>query len=787
MAKPTASDAVANADFDNNVIFREIGAVGNAISWGHIVFRNDLSYIDNTFAAADSAISVIASLQWTTSKTNFKHVSQVNEMTRRARDKLKATQAEWGTYKSTFHVHSRVKREEYDSYEAPMHSPSTSSTEDELDRDRRFLPLIPLGVAALVGGGAFFGSGLGMFNTWQLSQIEGQSTDKEGKQFVISSIQENRERVIQMDAKMADLNYTQQWIVANIAELHELYQVDAYLHDLVEAVREEVSRQMTGLNLLLQKGLSPQLVNATLLQDAMITLKRKAVQHGFVLPIEEVGYLYQLPSSFLSTADGVVSVFIHAPLLQTDKVLTLYEMLEVPIALEGSVHAVQVEPESHLLAMTAAKDGFLIMTDQQLESCQKLGRLHLCADANYLLKDVESYCLTSLFLHRSDAATRTCPTSIVPERTVVRQISQSEFYIFHPKLQTLTIECPADKREHDIRLEFRGARLIDLPPRCFGHSKGYHVSSHEDIYLDFVVLPSVTSWKLGQLLHNLSLPFVAQVLPEPPQRNVPIEDLVTQYWAIEHRQQGYPWHWGLGLSVSTTLILILVAFLVLFLCRSRISRSLQVLAGGDGDPRPPRSPILRSRSGEQRVQFDSHGDFVKVSRHDDNDDAPPSYSPRMTRRSSFSNSLYTQLASAARATGRLSPMLRRAASPLVERGRRLLSRANSSTNLASSSEEKSHQAPERRQPGIDCCGSNSDRARRQRGEATSPTSDAYWEAFHRSKAQAPDEQRRRQQQQETERREEEEFSLYPRISVPSSPPSAVPPTIPMPIGFALAP
>jgi hypothetical protein len=675
---PTSEDQVKlNADLENHVMFREAGALAGSVSFGHLLYTMDLKEMDGLFSISDKAIGLVRSKSMIPNASS-RSILLVDQITRRAESRMDLLREDWRNWRETFFVEKRYEKRETVSYvdefgsleleNQVSESSGGTNTEDlEMAREKRFIPFLPAIASAFIGGGALLGTGLGMFNTWQLSSIKGQAEDKQGKEFIIQQLQGHEGRLAHMEADLAHLNLTQLWVKNEIVEIlraGELFSLEAYLDDVHAVCRDEVDRRSRGLEALLHKGLSPLLVNSTQLTTSVSALKKKAAHQGFITPVEEAGFLYQLPASFISSKDGIVTIFVHVPLLIPNNVLAIYEFVNMPMALNGSIHSVQVDPESHLLAVNIDRDGFLILTLDQLEACDRLGQLYLCPDTNYLMKDFESYCLTSLFLHRSAAATKTCPTAIVPERIVVTQMARNEFYVFHPKTQILSIDCPQESARSNSRLEFRGARLISIPFGCFGHSKGYSISAFQDISLNFTVMSTTTSWKLSQLLHNISLPLLDALLPEPPKKKVMVEDIVSTYWAIERGQHAWPWHWGLGLSLSTTVLLIGGAALTIYCCRNRLQRSLSVLLGegseGVMEMRERRRGIIKP---EARVYFSGGTRFPDDEVEDGTSlFEPPAYSPpskRVSRRpQSPGQSLYAPLMAAATA---VSPALLRAA------------------------------------------------------------------------------------------------------------------------------
>jgi hypothetical protein len=194
------------------------------------------------------------------------------------------------------------------------------------------------------------------------------------------------------------------------------------IKSLYTLVAEEINSKKLGLDQLLSGKLSPTLVNSTVLGSALQNLKERAMATSHVLPVDTVGFVYQLPVSFITNSLGELTIFAHIPVLVPNNVLTLYVLFVMPVALEDSIHSVKLLPESEFLAINSDRDGFIPINADDLTTCHKLGQLYLCDKTNYLLKDFDSYCITGLFLNREGVTTRVCPTAVVPNKVVITQV-----------------------------------------------------------------------------------------------------------------------------------------------------------------------------------------------------------------------------------------------------------------------------------------------------------------------------------------------------------------------------
>ena len=718
--RPTAKDyAALDRNTTGHVMFREIGILAGATTWGHLIFSTNLSYVPDMFARAESMMTkaylatkkVIEEYdEGITKSMATLNKNPVIELVIRKKEKLGRLALQWKSYQSTFVVqHSVVRRDTTTRHSELAHKLDlllNSPTADALEareRQKRMGPIIGIIIAI----GAALGTLFGVFNTVQLASLKAQVADKNGKTFIIDSIQENRDRILQLENSVNLLTGQKDKFVQMMILYGAQAVLESHLEDIYQAAEDEVNRLTTSLDQLLDSRLSPQLVEHDQLRESMDKLKLKASRYSFVPPVEETGFIYQLPVSFLCTEGGMLSVFLHVPLLKASETLRILRFHNMPMVIPGSKLNVQIQPEGDLLAVNAETDGFIVLQNRQLDACEKLGKLHLCTDTNFIMKNFDQWCLSSIYLTRSTAAQRMCPTVIVPPRVIVNQISATSFYIFHPEEISMDVDCAGLKTQHH---RWRGANLIELFRNCHAHSDSYSLHAHEEFGVNATITPIETVWKLGRLLSNISLPVLNYLLPEPPRVPVPVEDLKSQYWEIENRQMVMPWSVPFGLSLLSFLGLTGTAISILICFRGPLLACLGAAifrAMGRGNPDAAEGiPLVRRhrRPSQPAIAFEEEEqDGFVVARVAQEPPPPPAYSPS-TGRSRSPRSLYKPLAQAAHAVAgqivarvrsvspalrragqrlrSVSPRVRRAVSPLLERGRQQLRRLSSRNDLS---------------------------------------------------------------------------------------------------------
>ncbi|CAM6053402.1 unnamed protein product [Sphagnum tenellum] len=566
------------------VLFKEIGAMTTSLTWGHALFDFDLTEIDQLFdQVRASKVKILSGLKEVRNFTEM-HQRRYTAMDRLWTAKLDSLEKEWETYRQVFYTHpERRARSAPNSTE-----PQDNDSDNQLQRDpeKRFVPLL---IAAIIGGGALLGTGLGVFNTWQLSQIEkANAVQQASNKFIVNRLQLHSDALAYMSRDLVALNGTTQWLLHHVVDYiydRQLTRFQDHLDETYALVYRETSRVMSGLDQLLGKKLSPRLVPSDVLLKALESIRQLAKKHGFTTAVEEIGFVYQLPASFLATGAGKITAFVHVPLMQPQDVMSLYHYEAIPVALANSVHSIELEPEAEFLAISSERNSFQLLSDSQIATCEKLGRLYLCPNANFKLTRTSDYCLTSLFLQRADDSSRLCATAIIPEKTVVVQQSQTAFYIFHHRSSLLTIECPGRVPE---KMEFRGSKLVAVEAGCFGHSAYYSFAAHEEYTINTTVKTSQPLWRFGALLQDVPLQALELMYPEPPKAKVLLENIKEEYEAaLAAVPDGWPWHLNLGLSITSTIAIVAAAASVAFCCRRRLSNAAKGLLNEPSDFSPP--------------------------------------------------------------------------------------------------------------------------------------------------------------------------------------------------------
>jgi hypothetical protein len=623
----------------------------------------------------------------------------------------------------------------------PRHSLWTQEEEEEarqLSKNRTERAFwMPAALGLVLGGGAVGGFSL-LFSSTQLSAIyqelaNGKEQHRRDHQFILGVLQNHSSHLDYADERLFSLEASRTQVMSTVSDLVAEANMDYYLTLLDGAVgyADSVVDQTTAsLDGLLDRRLSPQFVGIEALEKQLALINQRANAAGFSSPVAQPGWLYQLPIAFQSEEEHFVTVYLHVPLYRADDLLSLFKVFTMPVALNASVHAVRVIPETTMLAINSKQTSFTLLEEQHLPECTKVGELFLCPHTNYVLTRPREYCLTSLFLRFEEEATKVCPTEVVPASVVVTQVSHEEFFVYHPRKQRLVVTCPTPSNSHVY--EFRGALLIPLGPKCFGLSEGYQIAAHPEFTVNQTLITSSTEWTVRSLLHDISLPVLAAILPEPPRSAVPMSDVLSQYRSYIAQQDPLPMVGAVGFSLSMTIGIVVSVLMLIFCCRRRIARSARAFVQpDDNDDDDDAAPGESRRRGILRRGAIRRPDVSYPVEKRERDASPPPYGTGGTK--DASSSLYPGLNSWAHQVGRLSPapFFQRYLSPLTPTVGRVLNTLGSSPEARAVSRSSvelraagSYSAvpswEARGIPGRNCCGPNSSWRQKLQEEVGAP-------------------------------------------------------------------
>jgi len=425
-----------------------------------------------------------------------------------------------------------------------------AAQELELERERRAF-LMPL-FLGLAGGITSYG----MFRSTSLRNMVSSLEERSG--FLVAQAQRHEESLAWAQA---EINRTRTDVDNLLARSNELLLhvqaevLDQYLSPAVSVCREAARRVASGLNFLLTKRLTPELVGPEVLLAALEELEGRTRGLNFDLSTLDPNAIYQAEASYVQTGPDHYHILVHLALTHADRDLQLYQMLSLPVALPGVPTIFALDIGDSLLAVDRKDSAFALMDPAMLTACFPMGHKFICPGLSTLFRDFSKSCASALY-RRMEEAKEVCTVSAVPPMVQVRQISTSDWLVFHPTSNSLQIKCPGDTGVPATK-KFRGTRKVTLGEGCVAASKEYEIEAPYEFSLDLGVNTLVGHyWRVLEFLADHTPAQIAPLVPAELVKPVGIPDLVAEYDRIaeKHRQRNW------AASLSTALLVLAIIF-----------------------------------------------------------------------------------------------------------------------------------------------------------------------------------------------------------------------------------
>jgi hypothetical protein len=439
------------------------------------------------------------------------------------------------------------------------------------DRHKRFA--VTTGVLLIGGLVTLINSAISISNVAKIAGINAGSVSKEQAQFIVKTLQSHETLVKELESELGTVSTEIEILrlrgYQNTAAIQSTLQHSRAL-ETVNLVIDEYARVVAaishGLRQLLDGKLTTDLIPPTTMIPLIAQLKEKATKADLDTPVTDVASVYGLGCSFVAKAPTKVTVIVHLPVTRPNSLMTLYRFLDLGYAIPHSNLSVNIDVEAPLLAVNKDRTGFLMLNS--VDECLDLGTIKMCSGHNFLLRSFKSYCISSLFIGRTNDAENVCSMNILPAQARVVQHSRTNYYVFHPVLKTLAIDqCRNDS--HNRKITFRGTQLIKLQSRCFGHTDDYQLSPLEELGMQ---LQGTVTFKnplsLPKLLRGVPIKTLEELYPKPPPKITKVEDIADQYRRLAKAANPFAFSWPFHFPAiaSSTLIFIFGILFVLAYC-----------------------------------------------------------------------------------------------------------------------------------------------------------------------------------------------------------------------------
>ena len=267
-----------------------------------------------------------------------------------------------------------------------------------LSRKRRSITSVAKLLAAALGISAF-GS---LIHNWaSLSQVQ-ETLDKgmQKQEALIETLDDAFLRMEQVN-QFVDKRYqevvTHMQALENQSKRDMANRLDHYLHMMLLAFRIGLQDFMQGITELMEHRLSPLLVSANHLVSVFNKLIEEAGKRGMRPLSEDVGVLFQAPTSTFAVGNGQLLAVIHIP-LYTGSRLRLYKYLPAPFFMYGTHMMVTVESPAEYLALDTHQTVGKQLTASEFQLCTKSAEIFHCPPHELAHETIE-FALSVQFVH----------------------------------------------------------------------------------------------------------------------------------------------------------------------------------------------------------------------------------------------------------------------------------------------------------------------------------------------------------------------------------------------------
>ncbi len=287
-------------------------------------------------------------------------------------------------------------------------------------------------------------------------------------------------------------------------EYHLEEEIVANLTMMVEPTIIEATQVLDGLYALKQHQLHSALVPPHVLMEVQEELERE--MDGEWHPVFDLKTeLMSVPVSFVQ-GNRALLVLIHVPTVADSKAMIrkLYRLDSAVVESEDQlVRLVSTRP---YISVDRAWNVHQTMSNDDLASCLKVGKVHLCADDNILLKR-PTCCTAALFFGLTQLAAETCEATVLTEEVPAVQVNNTLYAV---KPATITTRCPGQEPR---AMTLKRVTRVQVDPDCTVEGEL------------FTIAPRSRNVQPKVIGHRVLLPEVIVLSPPPSVNDVVDPDL----------------------------------------------------------------------------------------------------------------------------------------------------------------------------------------------------------------------------------------------------------------------
>jgi len=307
------------------------------------------------------------------------------------------------------------------------------------------------------------GTFLGLYNQYELHNIQKQLLDLSDQQTLLTNIIRKHEHVIsELIKDMSHLTEIVQTLIMYNPAL-----VYAKLEQNIKLIEDRLTQLFNTLQQLQHHRLAVDLLDENQMQVLQQAIQNTArSKYLQIIPTQPTDF-FQLDTSYLRI-DNEVLIILHVPCLTSNQMLTLYRYVPFPYPVSTnhrlssdphpSIHntndilsrhfrnrsSLFFLPETELIAVGRNNNNnnrYQLVSQAILAGCIQQNHIFLCDRHQVLRKDLAGSCLGALFLQNQQGVIENCKVAYKPLRETVYQLSTNDHLIFSPTPILAQIQC----------------------------------------------------------------------------------------------------------------------------------------------------------------------------------------------------------------------------------------------------------------------------------------------------------------------------------------------------------
>jgi len=347
----------------------------------------------------------------------------------------------------------RSKRLQHIRLIMPLVAQSISDYPDAY-RYRRFLPIAGAVGPILLKG--VFGTIHGLYNHRQLAKLK---TD-------LTTVIANQNRMMTMlrevpppdqSSPNGPLEFLRPFVsnvtqISGPAIIMKLININRDLDDEVDRIYEAVQAAQ-------HHRLSVTLLSASALRDLFWRIKNRAAELDTEVLISDHSGLFQIETSYVSDGNDI-SLVIHVPTANKKSILRLMRYLPFPLSFAQD-HFLMPQPSKTLLAISEGEPRLSMeLDDSDLESCHKIGSMHMCERMGVLDTSQDLSCLGAMYAQKFSEAMSLCEMKVLPQKETALQLNDNWFALYIISKFTASVHCRnGTNNEHHLSTGFNKITL----------------------------------------------------------------------------------------------------------------------------------------------------------------------------------------------------------------------------------------------------------------------------------------------------------------------------------------